>query len=63
MRSSFCVCTRPNKKKISLFQVTGLKILGRVGTHIFFWKKNNLCILKGEMPFKIHKIVLVLENL
>ena len=41
----------PNKK-ISVFRVTGLKILGRVGTHIFFfWKmffnKNNLCILKG----------------
>ena len=34
---------RPNKK-ISMFRVTGLKILGRVGTHIFFyylffWKK------------------------
>ena len=27
---------RPNKKKISVFQVTGLKILGRIGTHIFF---------------------------
>ena len=26
---------RPNKK-ISVFLVTGLKILGRVGTHIFF---------------------------
>ena len=26
---------RPNKK-ISVFRVTGLKILGRVGTHIFF---------------------------
>ena len=25
---------RPNKKKISVFPVTGLKILGRVGTHI-----------------------------
>ena len=23
-------------KKISVFQVTGLKILGRIGTHIFF---------------------------
>ena len=32
---------RPNKK--SVFRVTGLNILGRVGTHIFFifffWKK------------------------
>ena len=27
---------------ISVFQVTGLKILGRVGTHtFFFWKKYN----------------------
>ena len=36
---------RPNKK-ISMFRVTGLKILGRVGTHIFFdslffWKKYD----------------------
>ena len=32
---------RPNKR-ISMFRVTGLKILGRVGTHFdyfFFWKK------------------------
>ena len=29
---------RPNKK-ISVFQVMGLKILGRVGTHIFFLEK------------------------
>ena len=25
------------KKKISVFRVTGLKILGRVGTHCFFY--------------------------
>ena len=25
-----------------VFGVTGLKILGRVGTHIFFWKKYYL---------------------
>ena len=30
------IYTRPNKK-ISVFQVTGLKILRRVGTHIFFF--------------------------
>ena len=34
---------RPNKKK-SVFPVTGLKILGRIDTHIylifFFWKKR-----------------------
>ena len=34
-------------EKISVFRVTGLKILGRVGTHIFFfffffWKKYYL---------------------
>ena len=42
---------RPNKK-ISVFLVTGLKILGRVGTHNFFIiffleKKIILCIFKG----------------
>ena len=53
---------RPNKE-ISVFLVTGLKILGRVGTHIFFnsfffLEKNIfLCILKGEMPFKMHEII------
>ena len=59
---------RPNKK-ISVFRETGLKILGRVGTHIFF---NNffggkkyiiLCILKGILPFKMHKIIFFPENL
>ena len=40
---------RPNK---SVFQVTDLKILGRVGTHfflIFFFQEKNiiLCILKS----------------
>ena len=34
----------------------GLKILGSVGT-FFFLEKNILCILKGEMPFKMHKII------
>ena len=52
---------RPNKK-ISVFLVMGLKILGRVGTHIFvnyFLLEKNIisCILKGEMPFKMHKII------
>ena len=43
-------------------RVIGLKILGRVGTHIFFFcsffpRKNIiLCILKGISPFKMHKI-------
>ena len=45
-------------KNIGVFRVTELNILGRVGTHIFFWKKNIiLCILKGILPFKMHKIV------
>ena len=34
-------------KKISMFQVTGLKILGRVGTHI-------LCIFSGKKYNFIH---------
>ena len=32
---SFQVMIRPNKE-ISVFRVTGMKRLGRVGTHIFF---------------------------
>ena len=28
-------------EKISVFLVKGLKILGRVGIHIFFWKKKH----------------------
>ena len=45
-------------KMISVFQVMGLKILGRVGSLfliIFFSGKNViLCILKGIKPFKMH---------
>ena len=43
--------------------VLGLKILGRVGKHIFFdylfseKKDIILCILKGVSPFKMHKII------
>ena len=47
-------------KKINLFLVSGLKILGRVGTHIFFFSGKIymiLCILKGISPFKMHKII------
>ena len=45
-------------KKISVFpavpQVMGLKVLDKVGTHIFFnyfffWKKYNFTHLKGEI--------------
>ena len=40
----------------------GLKILGRVGTHIFFhffFLETNiiLCILKSTVPFKMHTII------
>ena len=35
------IIIRPNKK-MSVFKVTGLKILGRVGTHIYiFFKKSG----------------------
>ena len=53
---------RPNKKK-SVFQVTGLKNLGRVGTHTFFSGKNKiLCILKDILPFKMHKFIFFPEK-
>ena len=46
---------RPNKK-IVVFWVTGLKILGRVGRHIFFnffsGKKCNFM----HFEFKMHKV-------
>ena len=45
----------------------GLKILGRVGTHffiiIFSGKSLILCIMKSEMPFKMHKIIFFSRNL
>ena len=39
----------------------------RVGSHIFiyfffFWKNITLCILKGEMPFKMNKIVFFFQE-
>ena len=48
--------------KISVFRVTGLKILGRVGTHIFFsyfFLDFFLCI----SPLKMYKILFFLKNL
>ena len=55
-----CVFSVGPNEKISVFRVTGLKILGRVGTHICFYyffpgKNIILCILKGKMPFKMLK--------
>ena len=44
------VCLRPNKK-LSVFQVTGLKILGRVGTHIFFLEKYNFMHFERYFAF------------
>ena len=52
-------------KKISVFSVTGLKILGReLGTHIFFFKKlflgkNNFMHFERQ----IHKIIFCPKNL
>ena len=45
---------RPNK--ISVFPVLGLKILGWVGTHIFFTRKKYN-FMHFEVPFKMHKII------
>ena len=43
-----------------MFQVTGLNILGRVGSFIFlvifFLEKHNYMHWKGILPFKMHKI-------
>ena len=58
------IMVRPNKK-ISVFRVTGLKILMHIFFLIIFFsgKKIILCILKGELPFKMHKIIFFPENL
>ena len=55
-------------KKISVFLVRGLKLGGRVCTHIFsnyFFsgKYIILCISKGISPFKMHKIIFFSKNL
>ena len=52
---------RPNRK-ICVFQGTGLKILGWVGTHnflVFVFFGNNIigCILKGILLVKMHKFI------
>ena len=47
----------PNKK-ICVLQVTGLKFLGWVGTHFFFWEKYNLMHFERHfLTFKMHKII------
>ena len=54
-----CICLRSNKK-ISVFRLTGLKILGRVGTHIFliiiFFLKNNNNFMHFERLSKCIKL-------
>ena len=45
-----------------MFWKTGLKFLGGAGTHIFLAKYIILCILKGMLPFKMHKILFFPEN-
>ena len=67
LKNCSCELTRPNKN-VSVFCVKSLKILGRVGSHIFFklfffLEKNILCILKGILPFKMHKFIFFSENL
>ena len=47
-------------KKISVFRVTGLKIFGRVGTHLFlnkffFWKKYDFMFVERLFAFQMHK--------
>ena len=39
-------------KKISVFQVTGLKILSGVSTHFFFWKKYNFMHFERHFAFQ-----------
>ena len=40
-----------------MFRVTGMKILARVGTHFFFWKKNNF------MHFERQNFLRILEGI
>ena len=48
--------TRPNEK-ISVFQGMGLKILGWVGTHVFFF-----FFFFFFFTFKMHKIIFFLQK-
>ena len=68
-KNTMLIWVWPNKKL--LFLVTGLNILVRVSTHIFFilflyfvfLEKNIILgILKGEMPFKMHKMIFFRQN-
>ena len=61
------ILIRPNEK-ISVFQVMGLKILGRVGTPFFnlfsFFRKKYIILLnKAKCLSKCIKLYFFLENL
>ena len=47
---------------MSVCRVTGLKILDRVGTHIFSGKDIIFCISKGISPIKMHIKIFLTEN-
>ena len=54
MTPDSCYSFRPNKK-ISVFRVTGLKILGKQQTNVYFFfseKNITLCILKDKFAFQ-----------
>ena len=53
-----------------MFRVAGLKILGRVGTHIFYGGGGgggggiyNSMHFERQSPFKMHKSIIFQENL
>ena len=58
-----------SNKKIGMFRVKLLNILGKVGTHILFLiilfsgKNIILYILNDISLFKLHKIIFLPENL
>ena len=47
----FNIMLGPNKKIISVFRVTGLTILGRVGTHVFFSLEKIYNVMHFERHF------------
>ena len=49
-------CVIRSIKRISVFRVMGLKILGRVVTLFFPGNKYNI-FMHFEKPFKMHKII------
>ena len=52
--------SRVRQKKESVFRVTGLKILGRVGTHFFFLEKNLiLCLFQNSKNYILGKNIIL----